>query len=212
LTIIGAHITAERVLAWADCETFAGTRTCAPVAKLVTNPTARLVAAGCGWGAIADAGGVEAMRAVSIDDLPGTLPRILRQAAERTAGRRADTRDFLGCMFFAAGWSPSLGRCIGYTFEAETFFAPRFASTFSAPHAPELASMHPDGLADVEGLVCQQFTELRRDQPAAAGSLVAGACVTAKGVTAGPLVDLAADLRHGGAVPAAGGGCLSAAA
>lgn len=150
MTILGLHVRPEQVIAWADCETLGRDRSGPPVNKLIVN-AAGFVAAGCGWGSVADAAGFEAMRAVSLDDLPLTVPGAMRRAAERTANRRTDTADFMGCIFFAAGWSPSLGRCIGYLFEPDAFFAPRFASTFSAPHAPELDSLHPETVQDWRG-------------------------------------------------------------
>jgi hypothetical protein len=191
MTIIGITMpTPEKALVWADTMTFVAGAPHGHVAKLIVNPTARIIGTGCGWGNLQDRLAIAVTLAISLDDLIETLPGKLRRESASIADRRLDPASFIENTCIVVGLSKRFGRLVGYVLEAAAYFEPHLVSNFCAPHSDELAPMAAQTLDDVRGLAQQQIFDLRRSMGFAISGEVIAAVLTPDGCTTETLLHL----------------------
>jgi hypothetical protein len=154
--------------------------------KMTVNPTALVIGVGCGWCPLILRAADAVHRSVNVDDLVDILPGILRRESVALAARRVDPETFLGNRYALVGLSAKFGRMVGYLFEAEMFFEPVSAATFSTPEAFDLLAMDAQSLDDVTGVAVQQIATLGL----ATGGSVIGATLTHDGITTRTLLKL----------------------
>ncbi|MGC8526146.1 hypothetical protein [Acidiphilium sp.] len=190
MTAIGMTVNPDQAMLWADTMVFDDRGPIGHVAKLIVNPTARLAAAGAGWGSLLHCADALAMAATSLDRLVDQLPALLRRKAADCAERREDPSDFAMNAYVLAGWSDEYRRIAGYVLAADRYFEPEIASTFAAPDVPDLAAIGADTPDDIEPVAIDQIAELRRRHRCEITGRVVIATIRPNEVTARTLLSL----------------------
>ncbi len=195
MTVLGLHVTPDRVTAWTDSQVFKRDGTPAGhVAKLTVNTLAGMACVSAGWGALKQEADLVLLQARDLDHLARLLPERLRQRAMKLIrGGGHDPREAGGQTIIAAGWSAQLTRMAAYRFDGSAMFEPVLTGSMCLPDVPEFARLHEPVPHHLVRIGKSQMVELRKGTPTATGGTLVAAIVTPGAVATASLFDLTAD-------------------
>jgi len=165
VTILGAMLPdPDTAVMWVDSELFEAGNS-APVAfgpKLASNAFLSAVAAGTGRTSITRAADDVFHRATDFDALPGAIAAALRKSTmAHVAYFDREPERFLCQHYCVAGWSREAGRILGWSFSAETFFAPMLTGSFTVPEIDRPLCWRPRDGSEVLQCAREQMRTLR---------------------------------------------------